>query len=69
MAEATYTVKGMTCEHCAMSVREEVGAIAGVQRVDVAVDKGLVTVASDVPVSEDQVRSAVTEAGYELVTG
>ena len=27
MAEATYTVEGMTCGHCATSVREEVSEL------------------------------------------
>jgi copper chaperone len=66
---ADYTVTGMTCGHCAASVREEVGAIAGVRQVDVDVASGRVTVTSDVPLSADDVRSAVEEAGYVLVTG
>jgi copper chaperone len=69
MAESTYTVKGMTCGHCVSSVTEEVGQIDGVQQVDVDLPTGKVTVTSDAPVSEDAVRAAVTEAGYELVAG
>jgi copper ion binding protein len=68
MAESTYTVKGMTCGHCVSSVTEEVGQIDGVQSVDVDLPTGKVTVTSEAPVSEDAVRAAVTEAGYELVT-
>jgi copper ion binding protein len=69
MAESTYTVKGMTCGHCVSSVTEEVSQISGVQNVDVHLPTGKVTVTSDAPVSEDAVRAAVTEAGYELVAG
>lgn len=69
MAESTYTVKGMTCGHCVSSVTEEVGQISGVRSVDVDLPTGRVTVTSDAPVSEDDVRAAVTEAGYELVAG
>jgi len=29
MAIATYTVKGMTCDHCVRAVTEEVGKVAG----------------------------------------
>jgi copper chaperone len=67
MAESTYTVKGMTCGHCVSSVTEEVGQISGVQQVDVDLPTGKVTVTSVAPVSEEAVRAAVTEAGYELV--
>ena len=64
---STYTVKGMTCEHCARSVTEEVSAVAGVSGVEVDLASGRVTVASDRPVDAAAVRAAVEEAGYEVV--
>jgi copper chaperone len=66
---STYTVKGMTCEHCVRSVTEEVSAVAGVSGVDVDLASGRVTVASDRPVDDAAVRAAVEEAGYEVVAG
>jgi copper chaperone len=63
---ATYTVSGMTCEHCVASVTEEVLEISGVTRVDVDLAGGAVTVTSDQPLSEADVRSAVDEAGYRM---
>ncbi|SMD25255.1 heavy-metal-associated domain-containing protein [Lentzea albidocapillata] len=67
MAESTYTVTGMTCGHCVSSVTEEISQIGGVQKVDVELASGKVTVTSDQPVTQDDVRAAVTEAGYTLV--
>ncbi|MEU4525393.1 heavy-metal-associated domain-containing protein [Amycolatopsis sp. NPDC024027] len=67
MAEATYTVEGMTCGHCATSVREEVSELAGVRQVDVDVESGRVTVTSDTPLTTDAVAAAVTEAGYRVI--
>lgn len=67
MTEATYTVEGMTCGHCASSVREEVSELGGVRQVDVDVESGRVTVTSDTPLPADAVAAAVTEAGYRLV--
>ena len=67
MAETTYTVEGMTCGHCATSVREEVSELEGVRSVDVDVESGRVTVTSDTPLPTDAVAAAVTEAGYRLV--
>jgi copper chaperone len=65
---ATYTVTGMTCGHCANSVTEEIGRIAGVGAVDVELASGRVTVTSDTPLDETAVRAAVDEAGYTLVS-
>ena len=52
MDHHTYTVSGMTCAHCVMSVTEEITALA---------------VTSERPLDAEQVRAAVEEAGYALV--
>jgi copper chaperone len=62
----TYAVSGMTCNHCVISVREEVGEIAGVTAVDVDLASGRLTVAGD-NVRDEAVRAAVAEAGYEVI--
>jgi copper ion binding protein len=62
----TYRVNGMTCDHCVRAVSGEVGRIAGVRRVDVDLASGTVTVESDQPLTDDAVRAAVEEAGYEV---
>jgi copper chaperone len=66
MSQSTYTVTGMTCEHCVASVTEEISEIAGVSAVDVELSTGAVTVTSAEPIAETDVRSAVEEAGYKL---
>jgi copper chaperone len=66
MSTITVTVAGMTCGHCASSVREEVGAIPGVRAVDVDVASGKVTIDSEQQVEADAIKSAVEEAGYQL---
>ncbi|WP_110181249.1 heavy-metal-associated domain-containing protein [Nocardioides solisilvae] len=63
---ATFTVTGMTCQHCVASVTEEVGEVPGVTGVDVVLETGALTVTSDQPVDEAAVRGAVEEAGYAL---
>jgi copper chaperone len=63
---ATYTVTGMTCGHCVASVKEEVGAIEGVETVDVQLEGGRLTVTGDV--TADAVKAAVEEAGYEVTS-
>ena len=68
MTTAIYTVTGMTCEHCVGAVREEVGRIPGVTDVSVDLSSGQVTVTSEGPVSVDDVRAMVDEAGYALAS-
>ncbi|MEV4055515.1 heavy metal-associated domain-containing protein [Amycolatopsis sp. NPDC049688] len=66
MSEQTYTVTGMTCEHCVRSVTEEIGEIDGVTGVVVDLPTGKVTVTSSKELDVADVRGAVKEAGYEL---
>lgn len=65
MATKNYTVTGMTCGHCEMSVKEEIGEIAGVTDVTADHSTGAVTV-TGVGFSDAQVAAAVDEAGYQL---
>ena len=62
----TYTVSGMTCGHCVASVQEEVSEVAGVESVEVDLASGRVDVTGSF--ADEQVRSAVAEAGYEVVS-
>ena len=66
MSEQTYTVTGMTCEHCVRSVTEEIGGIDGVTGVVVDLPTGKVTVRSSKDLDVADVCGAVKEAGYEL---
>ncbi|WP_053207009.1 heavy-metal-associated domain-containing protein [Jiangella muralis] len=66
MTTSTYTVVGMTCDHCAGSVREELGRLDGVSQVDVDLATGNVDVTSASPLGADDVKAAVEEAGYQL---
>jgi copper chaperone CopZ len=65
IAEKTYAVAGMTCEHCVLSVREEVSEVPGVQDVVVDLEAGRLTVRG-AGVSDDAVAAAVAVAGYEV---
>jgi copper chaperone CopZ len=63
---ATYTVTGMTCEHCINAVTGELTALPGVDTVQIDLSTGAVTVTSEKPLSTADIRAAVDEAGYEL---
>jgi copper chaperone CopZ len=63
MAETTYTVPGVTCGHCKAAIEGEVGALDGVTSVVVDVDTKRVAVVGTA--SDEAVRAAIVEAGYE----
>ena len=63
--EKTYTVTGMTCGHCELSVREEVEELVGVESARADHTTGHLTVRGPA-VDDAAVRAAVEEAGYEL---
>jgi copper ion binding protein len=65
---ATYSVTGMTCEHCVASVTEELSELSGVTAVDVALETGAVTVTSERELTSAEVTAAITEAGYQLAS-
>jgi copper chaperone len=60
----TYTVPGMHCRHCERAVKEEIGAVAGVESVDVDLETKLVSVRGD-GLADSRLRAAIVEAGYE----
>jgi copper chaperone len=62
-----FTVKGMSCGHCVNAVTEQISSLDGVQRVDVDLGTGAVTVTALRELDELEVGAAVEEAGYELV--
>jgi copper chaperone len=63
----TYTISGMTCDHCVLSVRAEVSEVTGVREVDLDLRSGRMTVSGE-GISDEAVRAAVGEAGYEVAS-
>jgi copper chaperone len=64
MKQLTYTVSGLSCGHCKAAVTEEVTEVDGVDGVDVDLETKLVVVRGE-DVSDEDVRAAIREAGYE----
>ncbi len=63
--ERTYQVDGMTCGHCRVAVIQEVGAVVGVDDVEVDLASGRMVVRGDA-LDDAAVAAAVDEAGYEV---
>lgn len=66
MINSNFTVVGMTCNSCAMTVSEEVTQVPGVQDVAVELSTGRLTVTSDSSLDPALIKVAVEEAGYQL---
>ena len=62
----TYAVPAMHCGHCERAVKSELGAVAGVESVDVDLETKLVTVRGR-DLDDRALRAAIAEAGYEAV--
>jgi copper chaperone len=63
--QLTYTVPGMSCEHCRMAITEKVDKVEGVESVDIDLETKLVIVRGE-GVRDETVRAAIGEAGYEI---
>jgi copper chaperone CopZ len=59
-----YTVHGMTCGHCVLSVTEEVSEVRGVDAVEVSLATGRLAV-TGAGFEDEAIKAAVVEAGYE----
>ena len=66
MTSATFVVTGMHCDHCELSVQEEISELEGVLEVRADHRTGQVTVTSTAPLDPAAVAAAVDEAGYSL---
>ena len=65
MSTLTYSVPGVSCEHCRAAITNEVAPLPGVASVDVDLDAKTVTVAGDA-LDEAAILAAIDEAGYEV---
>jgi copper chaperone CopZ len=54
----------MSCAHCEAAITAEVSQVAGVASVDVDLDGKQVVVRGE-SLSDDAIRAAIDEAGYE----
>ena len=64
MATKTFNVPNISCGHCVMTIKRELGELAGVVSVEGDVDAKTVTVSWDAPATEDSIRSLLAEINY-----
>ena len=61
-------VKGMSCQHCVMSVTKALGQLEGVKNVQVDLAKGEVRFDNTKEIAADKIGKAIADAGYEVVS-
>jgi copper chaperone CopZ len=66
MSTTTVLISGMSCGHCATSIREEISELPGVEAVEVDLSSGTVTIDAANTVDAASIKTAVEEAGYRL---
>ena len=60
-------IKGMSCQHCVMSVTKALAALDGVKDVKVDLKSGMATYEEVKAVDPKVVAAAIKKAGYEVV--
>lgn len=60
-------VKGMSCQHCVMSITKALSQLDGIKNVQVDLAKGEVRFDNPKEVAPNWIEKAITDAGYEVV--
>jgi copper chaperone len=60
-------VKGMSCQHCVMSVTKALGQLEGIKNVQVDLAKGQVRFDNSKEIASSRIEKAISDAGYEVV--
>jgi len=62
-------VKGMSCQHCVMSVTKALNQIEGIQGIQVDLQKGEVRFDNTKAIASNRIEKAIQDAGYEVIQG
>ena len=60
-------VKGMSCQHCVMSVTKALTQLEGIRNVQVDLAKGEVRFDNMKSITSDRIQKAIEDAGYQVV--
>ncbi|MBI3601140.1 MAG: heavy-metal-associated domain-containing protein [Nitrospinae bacterium] len=67
MANIVLKIKGMSCQHCVMSITKSLKGLKGVKDVKVSLEKGSAEINyEDNLVTLSQMQEAVDDAGYTV---
>ena len=66
MSVQTYSVPGISCDHCRQAIEAEIAGVAGVGTVRVDIEAKTVEVEGEA--RPEDIRAAIEEAGYEIAS-
>jgi copper chaperone len=64
---STIQVKGMSCQHCVMSVTKALGQLEGIKNVQVDLARGEVRFDNPKEIPSNRIEKAISDAGYEVI--
>ncbi|MGI6452247.1 MAG: copper chaperone CopZ [Syntrophomonadaceae bacterium] len=68
IASRTINVAGMSCMHCVKAVKDAVGALPGITKVEVDLEGNQVTVSYDTEkVSMQKIKDTIEDTGYQVI--
>ena len=65
MTTITYKVPDVSCSHCQAAISRAVGALSGVETVEVDLESKTVTITGE-PLDEQALVAAIDDAGYDV---
>ncbi len=64
MTSVTYTIPGISCNHCVHTIKSEVSDLAGVKTVEADANTKKATITFEPPATEDQIVELLTAINY-----
>ena len=62
----TIFVEGMQCNHCKMSVEKALGAIEGVEKVEVSLEEKKAVIEMTKEIEDNKIKEVIEEAGFTV---
>jgi len=62
------TIEGMSCQNCVRHVKEALEELAGVQSVNVSLERKIAEIELNQDVDNETIKAAIEEAGYEVTS-
>jgi copper chaperone CopZ len=66
MEKKTFTIENISCGHCLMTIKNELGEISGIRAVDGNIDTKTVTVEWEAPASLETIKAKLKEINYPV---
>ena len=66
MASQTFSVPNISCNHCVMTIKRELGGVKGVSSVEASAQTKQVTISYDSEATLARVKTTLDEIGYPV---